>query len=338
MFAALVAAACGACALHLAWLRLRRPKLSVSGKHVLITGGSQGLGLALAKLCFQQGAKVTIVARTQSKLEAACADIKKTTPHAEGACVQYFAMDVGSVKSKQFSELMRRAAAAFGRRVDVFVANAGTSFGGLLLETSLDDIDEILETQLSVNIQGALRCVTAAAHTMASDGLGGRISIVSSAAGLISLPGYGLYSATKFGHRGFLAGSYHELRRHGILLSVYYPGSIQTPGFKEEQESKSTVTAKIETQCSDLSSAESAAEALLRGIEDGTVEITNELLPSLLVDHPTGCAPLDACIASVVQLIRAGWFMYLGLMSKYYIQPFGSSGSGSTGSSDRKQD
>eukprot|EP00930_Biecheleria_cincta_P007495 TRINITY_DN108715_c0_g1_i1.p1 TRINITY_DN108715_c0_g1~~TRINITY_DN108715_c0_g1_i1.p1 ORF type:complete len:368 (+),score=59.38 TRINITY_DN108715_c0_g1_i1:98-1105(+) len=335
MFAALVAAAtCGVCAVHLAWLRLRRPKITVSGKHVLITGGSQGLGLALAKLCFQQGAKVTIVARTQSKLEAACADIKKITPHAEGACVQYFAMDVGTIKCKQFSELMGHAAAAFGR-VDVLVANAGTSFGGLLLETSFDDIDEVLETQLSVNLQGALRCVTAASHVMAADGLGGRISIVSSAAGLISLPGYGIYSATKFGHRGFLAGAYHELQRHGILLSVYYPGSIQTPGFKEEQESKSTVTAKIEAQCSDVSSAESAAEVLLRGIEGGTMEITNELLPWLIVDHPTGCAPLDAAIAVVVQLIRAAWFIYLGLMSKYYIRPFNSPGASS---SDRKQD
>jgi len=336
MFAALVAAAtCGVCAVHLAWLRIRRPKITVSGKHVLITGGSQGLGLALAKLCFQQGAKVTIVARTQFKLEAACADIKKTTPHAEGACVQYFAMDVGTVKSKQFAELMGRAAAAFGRRVDVFVANAGTSFGGLLLETSLDDFDEALDSQLSVNLQGALRCVTAASHVMATDGLGGRISIVSSAAGLISLPGYGIYSATKFGHRGFLAGAYHELQRHGILLSVYYPGSIRTPGFKEEQERNSTVTVKIEAQCSDVASAESAAEVLLQGIQAGTMEITNELLPSLLVDHPTGCAPLDAAIAIVVQLIRAGWFLYLGLMSKYYIRPFNSPGASG---SDRKQD
>merc|ERR1712113_643714 len=106
------------------------------------------------------------------------------------------------------------------------------------------------------------------------------MGIVSSAAGLISMPGYAIYSATKFGHRGFLAGAYDEFKQHGVYLSVYFPGSIRTPGFQAEQEAMPEVTARIEAQCSDVSSADSAAQVLLRGILDGKKEITNEVLPS----------------------------------------------------------
>jgi len=154
---------------------------------------------------------------------------------------------------------------------------------------------------------------------MATNGRGGRVSIVSSAAGLISTPGYAAYSATKFAQRGFLAGAYDEFRRQGVLLSVYYPGSIKTPGFAEEQESLPLVAAKIEGQCSNACTAESAAHDLLRGIEAGTREITNELLPALLVDMPTGSEFLDAPIAAIVQLIRSGWYLYLRFMCKMYI-------------------
>eukprot|EP00442_Polarella_glacialis_P054301 CAMPEP_0115061282 /NCGR_PEP_ID=MMETSP0227-20121206/7920_1 /TAXON_ID=89957 /ORGANISM="Polarella glacialis, Strain CCMP 1383" /LENGTH=337 /DNA_ID=CAMNT_0002446565 /DNA_START=73 /DNA_END=1086 /DNA_ORIENTATION=- len=323
MIAAVLGTGGLACALHLLWQRFCQKTISVSGKHVFITGGSQGLGRALAEICFQKGARVTIVARTSSKLQQACEEIRKL-PAADGASIQYFTLDVSSVKLQQFADLMGKAAETFGR-VDVLVANAGTGNGKLLVGTPFEELDELMESQISVNLLGGLRCVTAAAQLMSSDGLGGRISIVSSAAGLISLPGYAIYSATKFGHRGFLAGAYHEFRRHGVHLSVYYPGSIRTPGFQQEQEACPRVTARIEAQCSEISSAESVAAVLLKGIESGAREITNELLPSLVVDSPTGCAPIDALIGAVVQLIRAGWSVYLRIMSNLYIEPIASS-------------
>lgn len=66
------------------------------------------------------------------------------------------------------------------------------------------------------------------------------------------LLGYAVYSATKFGHRGFLAGAVHELARHGVQLSVYYPGSLDTPGLAHENEQKPMVTARIESSCSEV--------------------------------------------------------------------------------------
>ena len=141
----------------------------------------------------------------------------------------------------------------------------------------------------------------------------------------------------QFGHRGYLAGAYHEFKRRGVLLSVYYPGSMETPGFKEEMASAPLVTAKVEGQCSDVNTADSAAEVLMWGISTGAREITNELLPALLVDYPTGSPFVDAAIAWVVALIRAGWTTYLGIMCHLYISLDGDGGE-SKGEEDLRDD
>lgn len=307
------------CASHLASIWLRRPRVDVAGKHVVITGGSQGLGRALALLCVQRGARVTVVARTAAKLQEACADIA-SAGEGFGGRVQHAVLDVSTASCEQVAEMLRQAARTFGR-VDVFVANAGTGNGMLLFGVPLSEVQATLENQVSVNLVGGLRCVIAAAQLMASDGQGGRVSIVSSVAGLVTCPGYSIYSATKFGHRGFLAGAYEEFRRHGVHLSVFYPGSIRTPGFASEQESMPLVTQKIEAQCSDVSSAESCAVVLLGGIEGGAREITNELLPSLLVDTPTGgCTPLDALVWALAQVVRGVSSLYMRFMVNRYIE------------------
>eukprot|EP00913_Durusdinium_trenchii_P032255 g30200.t1 len=119
-----------------------------------------------------------------------------------GAKIQHLAMDVSAMRSAHFAELLGEAASEGFGRVDVVVCNAGTGVAKLLVGTSLEQIDELMDAQISTNLLGSLRCATAAAQVMASDGQGGRVAIVSSAAGLISLPGYAVYSATKFGHRG----------------------------------------------------------------------------------------------------------------------------------------
>ncbi|CAJ1360757.1 unnamed protein product [Effrenium voratum] len=160
---------------------------SIAGKHVLITGGSQGLGLALAKLCYLRGAKVTIASRTKAKLEQACSEIRQLAG-VHGAKIQFVILDVSSMRSAQFAEVMSDAAKDFGR-VDVVVANAGTGIAKLLVGTPLEQLDELMEAQISTNLMGSLRCAMAAAQVMASDGQGGAVAIVSSAAGLISLPG-----------------------------------------------------------------------------------------------------------------------------------------------------
>lgn len=290
----------------------------LKGKHVVITGGSQGLGYALAALCVEEGALVTIMSRSQQKLEAAARQLngsRDSTP------VHFVRLDVSKASSAEISSALERASHLAGKRVDVFVANAGTGHSRLVLHKAVppSETDDYITSMVDLNLKGTLVAITQAAHAMAADGIGGRICFVSSAAGLISLPGYAYYSATKFGLRGALAGAYHELKRSGILLSCFFPGSILTPGYTEELEDRPDVTQRIETTCSDAAPATSVAKTLLSGLKAGTREFSNELFPCLVLDSPTGCLHIDLIIALLACVGKVVWDLYLEVVTSSFL-------------------
>lgn len=279
----------------------------LKGKHVLITGGSQGLGKAVAARCVREGALVTIVARSESKLSAAVADLGSPNVHS-------LALDLSKATAAELAGLIETARSVAGRQVDVLVANAGTGHARLLDDARSPDA--YVAGLVDLNLKATLLLITAAARAMS----GGRICVVSSAAGIISLPGYAYYSATKFGHRGLLAGAYHELKRRSIFLSCFYPGSILTPGYESELEDRPLVTDRIESSCSDTSSADACAAALITGIKSGAREFSNELLPHLAVDcGPSGCLILDLPVALLIAVVRVGWDLYVDVMARTYL-------------------
>lgn len=298
------------------WTNLIRGGLS--GKHVVITGGSQGLGYALAALCVEEGAVVTIMSRSQQKLEAAARQLngsRDSTP------VHFVSLDVSKASSAEMAAALERAAHLAGKRIDIFVANAGTGHSRLVLQKAapLSQTDDYITSMVDLNLKGTLVAITQAAHAMAADGIGGRICFVSSSAGVVSLPGYAYYSATKFGLRGTLAGAYHELKRSGILLSCFFPGSILTPGYTEELEDRPDITQRIETTCSDTTSATSVAKTLLSGLKAGAREFSNELFPRLALDSPTGCLHIDLVIALVACIGKVVWDLYLEVVTFTYL-------------------
>lgn len=281
------------------------------GKHVVITGGSQGLGKALAALCVAEGATVTLVARSPDKLQAAARELGPEL-------AKTLTLDVAKASSTDFDAALDAATRAVNRRVDIFIANAGTGHARLVLDDP-NGLDEYVSGLVDLNAKGSLLAVAAAARHMARDGKGGRICLVSSAAGVVSLPGYSFYSATKFGHRGALAGAYHELRRYGVLLSCFFPGSILTPGYYSELDDRPDVTHRIESTCSDTAAPPQVAAALLAGLKAGSREFSNELLPTLLLDDPTGCLHLDLLVALIVIPFKLGWDFYLDVVSRSYL-------------------
>jgi NAD(P)-dependent dehydrogenase (short-subunit alcohol dehydrogenase family) len=298
---------------------------SVANKHVLITGGSQGLGLSLAKLCLKQGARVTIVSRTEHKLKAACEKLCKHAPSPGSYQVRYEVIDLSKATAPELKALMINASSAFGR-VDVVFANAGFGCSTLVVDADpsqndLESKDQYIQRVVNLNLMGTLRTVTSAADLMVKDGLGGRICIVSSAAGLVSTPGYAFYSATKFAHRGFVDGAYEELRHRGVLLSVYFPGTIETPGHAIELQSIPPVTQRIEAQCSDIDTPDSCAATLLHGVVAGKREIANELLFTACTYAPTGNVVIDAMLAGLISIIRSGLGVYTSVMVSQFVQP-----------------
>ena len=156
----------------------RRPK-SYAGCHVCITGGSEGLGFALAKLFVEEDANVSIIARTAAKLDRAKAALQESG-HSGNRVVAVTA-DCNEVES--IHSAIRKAEEELGA-VDVLIANAGTAVPGKFLDTKISDF----ESQMRLNYLGTVYTVKAVAASMVQRGQG-EVIIISSALGVLGLTG-----------------------------------------------------------------------------------------------------------------------------------------------------
>jgi NAD(P)-dependent dehydrogenase (short-subunit alcohol dehydrogenase family) len=140
--------------------------LGLTGKVVLVTGGSKGIGKAVARGLVQEGAKVAICARTKSELDAAAAELGKG-----GGVVFAVAGDLTS--EADVRKIVEATVARFGR-IDVLVNNAGAAPGGLLLDLTEDDWHRALE----LKFLGYVRCMKAVIPHMLRQGYGRIVNIV----------------------------------------------------------------------------------------------------------------------------------------------------------------
>jgi uncharacterized protein len=179
----------------------------VSGK-VLVTGATGGLGQAIVRALAERGARLTLTGRRSDVLE----------PLASEVGGRAFACDLADRASLE--GLLAEVA-----DVDVLVANAALPATGMLLELAPEQIDRLLE----VNLRAPMQLARALAPGMAARRRG-HIVFISSLAGKAASPASSLYSATKFGLRGFALGIREDLREHGVGVSVVLPGFIRDAG------------------------------------------------------------------------------------------------------------
>ena len=233
----------------------------MSAPHALITGGSSGIGLALAHRLARGGYALTLIARRAALLEQARAELAA----ASGVQVNIIPADV-SVRSEA-EDAVRRAIAALGPPALV-VTSAGMARPGHFDELPV----EVFERTLAVNYLGTLYVVKAAVPAMKDAG-GGRIILISSGAGLIGIFGYTAYSASKFALRGFAESLHAELRDQGIGVSIAFPPDTDTPQLAEENRTKPAQTKAI-TARAGVWKATDVADCILRGAERDVFAIT----------------------------------------------------------------
>src|ERR1044071_9121214 len=161
--------------------------LNFNGKSVLITGGSRGLGHALALCLSSKGAKVVLVAREKSKLDEAVSDIRSAGGIAFGI--------VADVREKENTYPIVGQAAALARPIDVLINNAST-LGPVPLRLILDTDCEDFERALQVNTVGPFRLIKAVVGSMVMRQAGVVVNISSDAA-VEAYPSWGVYSASK---------------------------------------------------------------------------------------------------------------------------------------------
>jgi len=205
----------------------------LAGKVALVTGGSRGIGAAIAKRLATDGASVAI---TYTKGADAAASVIKEVERAGGKAIaiQADAADADAVKAA-----VEKAVATFGR-LDVLVNNAGTAIPKTFEEATLEEMDRVID----INIRGVFVATQAALKHMRD---GGRIITIGSSVGeRVLVPGLVAYAATKGAVKIFTQGLAREVGSRGITVNNVQPGPIDTdlnPATSDWAEPQKAVTA-----------------------------------------------------------------------------------------------
>ena len=189
---------------------------TLAGKVAVVTGGSRGIGLAIAGWLAEHGASVVVSGRDADRLQTAVKELE-----AHGAPVLGVAAD--AAKREDADRLVDVTRERFAR-LDILVNNAGITRDGLLIRMKDDDWDRVME----INLRGAFLMTRAASKAMVRLKAGGRIVNIASTAGAMGNAGQTNYSAAKAGLIGFTKASARELAHWGILVNAVAPGLIET--------------------------------------------------------------------------------------------------------------
>jgi 3-oxoacyl-[acyl-carrier protein] reductase len=191
--------------------------MSHSGRVVVVTGGSKGIGRTVALKFAEEGAKIIIVHYDPD--ESSSDDILNTLTQ-QGIEAESHRVDVSSYQDVQalFKEILSR----FGK-VDVLINNAGITRDSLLMRMSEDDWDNVIR----VNLKSVFNCTQIVIRSMLKQRAGSIINI-SSVVGQIGNPGQSNYSASKAGIIGFTKSVAREVSGRGITVNAVAPGFIDT--------------------------------------------------------------------------------------------------------------
>lgn len=231
----------------------------IAGSHVVVTGGSLGIGLATARACADRGARVSVIGRDPHRLasaqrhlgeEAAVATADVTDPEAVSSALADLAELQGPC--------------------EILVAAAGQAEPGYFLELE----PETFRRQMELNYFGVLYSVRAVLPAMVERARG-HVVLLSSVSGLLGVFGYGAYTPTKFAVRGLGEALHGEFRSQGIVTSIVYPADTDTPGFHRENLTKPPETARVSAGIAPVP-AERVASAIVRGIERDRLYVTAE--------------------------------------------------------------
>lgn len=199
----------------------------LSSKSALITGGSRGIGFAIAQRLGQLGARVAICGRDPNAIEAASTRLR-------GQGIDAFGISADVSRSNQVSSLIEKSLARF-KGIDFLVNNAGIGRFGPTQDFTEVDWDTVLDT----NLKGVFLVSRAVVPSMIARGRGHIVNI-SSLAGKNFFPGGGLYCASKWGLLGLTYCMGEDLRAHGIRVTAVCPGSVATdfghPSSKDAQK------------------------------------------------------------------------------------------------------
>ncbi|XP_054716176.1 3-ketodihydrosphingosine reductase-like [Uloborus diversus] len=284
------------------FLRKKR-SYNLENEHYLITGGSSGIGLALATVAVWLGCSVTIVARSKVKLEKAkeslLSELKNTKQK-----VLTFSVDVSN-KDNDLVSIVKEAEKCSGP-ITVLVNCAGTSVCHPFLDTPKEQFSKMLD----VNFLGSVH-MTQAVLPLMKERKSGSVVFVSSIAGLMGLYGYSAYSASKFALLGLAESLQMEMKPFNISITVSFPPDTDTPGFEEEMKNKPLETQLI-SESGGLFSAEEVASNLLNDILDKKFMSTVGFVSKFICTLCSAMCPINSFFDLALQMVTMGLCRVVG--------------------------
>lgn len=238
------------------------------GKYVVITGGSSGLGLALAKKLAAKGAIITIVARSKEKLQTAKAEIARA-----GGRVHVFSSDVSKIES--ITEAFQKINNEVGPP-DILINSAGILREGYFDKLPVETFREVIET----NYFGVLYSIKAALPYIIKQR--GRIVNISSVAGLLGVFGYTTYCSSKFALVGLSESLRYEMKPLGVGVHLVCPSEFVSPMTLDLNDTRSPEN-KVHTLTIPEYDVDTIVKDTIRGIEKGKFLIIPGLLCRLTV-------------------------------------------------------
>ena len=193
----------------------RQPDYRVDGGVALVTGAAGGIGAALAERLVREGSNIALVDRNAEGLEDLAERLRVRRPDRQ---VTAIVADLAQPEAP--AEVVAQALAEHGR-LTLLVNNAGVALAGRFEQVSIADVDWLL----AINLRSVLAVTSAALPSLAP---GAQITNISSLFGIVAPVGNSVYSASKFGVRGFSMALRTELAPRGIGVTTVYPGGIKT--------------------------------------------------------------------------------------------------------------
>jgi 3-dehydrosphinganine reductase len=287
------------------WMLLRPMMQSLESKHVVVTGGSSGIGKCVAVEAARRGADVTLIARDVKKLESAVSEVKGHCLHHEKQRVQYISLDV-SDNYEDIEKALHEVEEEVGP-IFMLVNCAGMAICGRLEDTSVSDI----KTLVNLNFLGSVYPTKAVVSRMKGRGTG-KIVLVASQAAFLGIYGYAVYSGAKFALRGLAESLHMEVKPYNISVTLCLPPDTDTPGFANEEKTKPMETRLI-SQSSGLVSPETVAKRLMEDTLAGNFYSSVGSEGFLLCNLCAGMSPVCSVLDLAIQVTLMGLMRLVGV-------------------------
>lgn len=274
------------------------PALDLTGKNILITGGSSGIGLATAELLVKNKVKsIALVARKQALLDSSKKQLEDLAK-AQNVDLTVYTYSADVSDYERMCQLTDDFVSHVGV-LDVVIASAGVSRPSLI-----DDIPFAeFESMNRINYLGVVATTKAALPHMKKQ-QSGRIVLVGSMAGLFGISGYSSYAPTKFAVRGFAEVVAMEMKPYNIQISVCNPPDVNTPMYVEEMKHKPK-DCVLMSAGSGLFSAEELAADIVNGIRNYKFFIQTGFDGFLIGVLTAGAMPHANFVDSVISIFGA---------------------------------